>query len=341
MKALTAGEATVVRSLLASERISERERIRNSGVPPRTFEGIRQRAYTEGWVFERYVPDPSLVRKLSVTFAIVQPFMEHREEVKDAWKNDERCVLLWRWPETLFGVFISEKPLSEFTSRDISQVTFSQSFELHTDTREPQVPVYFDFEGSWSRLANLPGALAYPHPLPLMLTDAQSLVSYPVSESDRRGLADLVRRPILREGSAGPLRVSPFFLPRYLQRLLGSGAIERRVFLDLKKIPPCRETSIEAVAFVRAELLPDASPSSLFRRLASIRVLPFLFATDGLKILLGALSPAPPAQLGERLRPAVLTNLQRFLRSIEITRERVGSLEVVVSHRYDRLFATA
>jgi hypothetical protein len=117
------------------------------------------------------------------------------------------------------------------------------------------------------------------------------------------------------------------------------GVIERRVFLDLAKIPPCHDRVIERLAFIQGEFLSGSSPAALFRRLATIRVLPFLFATDGSRVLLGTLSPAPPTPTKADMKPAVLANLQRFLRSIDIVRERVASLSVVVNHRYDRLFA--
>jgi hypothetical protein len=122
--------------------------------------------------------------------------------------------------------------------------------------------------------------------------------------------------------------------------LLAKGAVERRTFLDLKRIPPFDDRGIEHVGFIHGELVEGATAENLFRRLASIRVTPFLLATDGNKVLMATLSPAPTSTPSGSPRPAVLANLQRFLRGIEIVREPVNSLDVVVDHRYDRLFTS-
>jgi hypothetical protein len=337
MKSLTQSEAVVVRSLLAAEHIPERERIHRSGIPPRTFEAVRKRAYLEGWVFDRYIPDPARVGKPKVSFTLVQPFSESHKSVESRWTHDPGLVLLWSWPETLFAVFIGDEEASRIRQGAFDPGACRNCFDLTADARRPQIPVFFDFEGAWTRSADLPGTQAYPHSLPANLRGADHALRLPTSAESR--LAELVSRPFRHPDRSGPLRVSPFFLPRSQQRLLATGAVERRVFPDLTELPPPQNRAIERIVFLRGILLPGMSAPALFRRLARMNVLPFLFATDDTRVLLGALSPAPPTAAGTA-RPAVLGNVEQFLRNIEIVRERVLDLTVVANHRYDRIFAT-
>lgn len=335
MRLLTDGEASAIRFLLASQEVSERERVFRSGVPSRTFERARRRAYSEGWVVDRYVPSPARIGKPCVSFVLSQPFADRLREVEDRWKRDRACVLLWRWEETLFGVFVADESAAVAHGGSQDREAFRRTFEVTSDTRQPEVPVFFDFEGAWARFTGLGGLQGYPHSLP---AHGPSVPPPPVAEVERSRMAELVQRPLRRGATEGPLRVSPFFLPRSHQRLLRRGVVERRVFLNLGRIPPYQGRSIEQVAFVHGELLDGVSSLGLFRRLIAMRVLPFLFATASTKVIIGALSPVPSAQDSSQARPATLANLQRFLKSIEIVRGRVPSLEVVIDHRYDRLF---
>jgi hypothetical protein len=335
MKALTRNEATVVRSLLASEPVSERERIRRSGIPSRTFQGARQRAYADGWVFDRYLPDPVSIAKPYVTFVLGQPFAERYREVTDRWKNDLRCVLLWNWEETLFGIFFTGENPTHLGVEQLGPETFRRVFEFTADARKPHIPVFFDFEGSWSRIWELPGTHSYPHPLPSEIWEGHSKPI--LSSQDRVRIADMVERPFQQGRELGPLRVSPFYLPRSQRRLFEKSAVEHRVFLDLAKVPSYQHRPVERIAFVQGVLHPGGSVSALFRRLLAMKVFPFLFATDESKVLLGALSPAPRGPLSSTPRPAILVGLQRHLRSIEIVRESVSTMNVLVNHRYDRL----
>jgi len=72
--------------------------------------------------------------------------------------------------------------------------------------------------------------------------------------------------------------------------------------------------------------------------LMAIQVRPFLFASGNSRILLATLSGTPSDLESRANRPAILGNLQRYLRNIQIVREPIEALSVVVNHRYDRLF---
>lgn len=334
MRDLTLGEATVIRSALASDLGSERERLHRTQLPATTYQRGRQRAYAEGWVFDRYVPDPVRLGCSSITFALVQPFADRRRELQARWEANPNAVLLWCWPETLFGVFWSRGP-GDVLPIPSEKGWLRTEFTLTADPRQPEIPSYFDWEGAWSRLMALRGSYAYPHSLPPVISRSANPSS--LSDSDRQGLALLMNRSLDRPPEGEPLRVSPFFLPRSQQRLLGRGMVEQRTFLDPKTVPRYNGRGIERLVFLQGTLRVGASPERLFHRLTSIQVYPVLFATDRSKVLMTTLSPAPPPGEPGLPKMNVLANLEEFLESIQVEREPVGSLEVPVNHRYDRL----
>lgn len=309
--------------------------MRRSGLPPRTFEDIRQRAYSEGWVYDRYVPDLVRLGKPSVTVVLAQPYAEDLEKVANSWKDDPTNILLWQWPETLFGVFVAADQGAFSRIPDDPSSGFRRELRVTASIPRAELPVYFDFEAAWSRFAELNGAMAYPHGL-VGGADGEALPTF--SDGTRERVRALVERPFRVESAPGPLRVSPFFLPRPQQGLLEDGAVERRVLLDICRARAFKDRRMDQVAFLHGELFPGTGPEQLFRRLMAMRVTPFLFVTDGARVLLGALSPAPPAPNGSAGRPAVLANVSQFLRGISIAREPLDSLRILVDHRYDRLF---
>ncbi len=215
-----------------------------------------------------------------------------------------------------------------------SPLNFRSEFHITVDVRGGGLPVYFDFEASWSRFSELSGTMAYPRGLAASIDDAATTA---FSNRERERIRELVERPFRDGGATGPLRVSPFFLSRAQRNLLEEGVVERRVLLDTTKVQAFRNRRIEQVAFLHGELLPRAKPELLFRRLMAIQLTPFLFVTEGSTVLLGALSAVPPLRTGRNERPAILANLQQFLQGITIARQPLGSLRVPVDHRYDRL----
>ena len=237
----------------------------------------------------------------------------------------------------MLGVFFSAcepGPSVEATESD----RMWRRFEIVADLGRAQLPVYFDFEGVWARLVGRPGVLEYPHSLPSLADAGED--ARPLNAAEAGRLAAFMKPAQPRGTGPSPFRASPFFLGRAQRRLLETGLAERRTFLDPARVPPFRERGVERLAFVYGELNAGASPAALFRRLAAMKVLPFLFATDGRRVLFATLSVAPPVGQSEG-RPAILANLERYLHSIEILRERVAELVVVIDHRYDRLFPSA
>jgi hypothetical protein len=335
VKSLTSSEATVVRSLLACEAVSERERIARSGIPSRTFEGVRRRAYAEGWVYDRYVPDLVRLGRTRMRCALLQPYAERLRSVVAAWSERPGTVVVWRWEETVFVLgFDGPDDAPPTGDRSDGPGAYRRRFEVVADVGTGQVPAYFDFEGAWSRILGRDGVVAYPQG-PGGGTTSRG-VDRPLSPGERRELAGLLRVPLDAPTEGRPLRVSPFFFPRGHQRLLRDGAARRRVFPELRCLPPFEDRTIQRIAFVHGRLVPGRSAAGVFRRLTTMRIYPFLFATDGAQVLFATLSPAPASPAGSP-RPAVLANLQRDLRTIEIVREAVDGLSVDVDHRYDRL----
>lgn len=331
MKELTRSEAIVLRSLLACEDVRESERARRTGLPSRTVEEVRRRCYGEGWVFDRYVPNPVSLRTPLVSFAFARPYADKVLEVTRTFEELDGGVLLWKWPDTLFSVSWSSAPEELARQESLIAPSSNLTFNLTVDTRKAQVPVYFDFEGSWSRLTGQSGATSYPHSLPGELGPAVVL-----GGQERMGVTELIRRPF--EGpTPGPLRVSAYFLPRSQQRLLRDGKVQRRTFLDPSAVPPYEGRSVEQIAFTHGSLKPGRSVDGLFGRLAAIHVTPFLLVSDGTHVLLGAVSPAPSPRPTDGPRPAVLANMEDFLQEIEIVRNRASDLRVIANHRYDRL----
>jgi hypothetical protein len=317
----------VFRSMLAAAPQRESDLIRASGVPRRTYQEIRRRAFAEGWAQESYVPDGPHFGWPYVTFALVHPFLERLDDDRRRWADDPSLVLLWSSPESMFGVFFTSAPRPP-------EGSYRHQFVLTVDARAPTVPVYFDFEGCWARWTRQRGTLAYPQPLPG--TSPSKAPREPL-RARPRGFADareLERRAAPPADGVRVLR-GEFSLPHRLRRVVRSGHLRYRVFPNLVRLPPYQEHALTRLALIHGRLLPDQRPEELFRALVSdAGVAPFLFVTDGRSVLLGALS----SEVVVVERRPVLETLRRFLGDIEVTREELRTLSVPVAHRYGRLF---
>lgn len=68
----------MIRELLADPPRSERYRRQEASVPRSTYQAIRHRAFANGWVRERYLPDPTLVGETQVRHECSLPTTEER-----------------------------------------------------------------------------------------------------------------------------------------------------------------------------------------------------------------------------------------------------------------------
>ncbi len=342
---VSSAEALVVRSLLSAQQASVRERARRSGVPPRTYTDVQGRVYSEGWLEDRYLPDLELVQRPFVTFILAEPYIERGASVAESWASDPSVVLLLRSPESIFAVVCGSHPKGRFPGiQDVTDVgAMRRSVSVTVDTRGPGVPVYFDFEAAWVRLAGLRGTYGYPHGLRCRSASTkqgdQPADARLLSASQRSVLAGLLRRPLepaVVDRAAG--RSSPFFLPRSQLRLLGKGNASYRVFLNPQRIPPFEGHQVERLVYVAGSLRQGEDASSLLRALVQgSRVTPFLYAFSSSRVVFGALSPVPSSHVGAR--DSVSATLEVYLNDIELLRQPLNALTTVVGHRYDRLLA--
>jgi hypothetical protein len=325
VRSLTPAEAKVIRSMLASRPGSEAERITSSGIPRRTYQEIRRRAFAEGWLEPRYVPNGPYFGLPFVTFRLVHPFLERMSEDRADWTANPSTVLLWTTPEVLFDVEFSSKPPNSQAG------SFHKSFALTVDARGPTVPAYFDFEGCWATWTRQEGTLAYPHPLPgaERVFGVRRAPGTPELHAARELLAMASR------SGHGSRAASSESLPRSLRRVIRTGAVQYRVFPNLAQMPPFEDRTVQKLALVHGQLRASQRPEDLFRAVVrEAGVFPFLFVADRREVLLGALAVDNEA---EERRP-VLETLSQFLVQIEAARLDVSSLFVPIPHHYERLF---
>jgi hypothetical protein len=117
--------------------------------------------------------------------------------------------------------------------------------------------------------------------------------------------------------------------------------VAHRVFPDFTRIPALLGRRVEGFSFIHGKLKLGGRPQALFQELAQgPGVTPFLFATNGAEVLMAALSTdsSGAGTPGGGRGPSVLGTLERFLTDVEVNRERLEAVNMVVDHRYDRLF---
>jgi hypothetical protein len=344
MRSLTRAEAIVIQSLLASEEVTDREHIRRSGLPPRTFEVARKRVLAAGWVHQRYIPNPLLLGRDVVTVVLAHPYAEHLQDVVSQWRETDGNVVLWRGGTSVLGVFFrphSSASLKQDLSRG-SPEAFSWIRVLEVDLRSSAVPVYFDFGGAWSRVIDARGTAAYPHPLPESNSSTQSHGQ--ASPFDLNLMESITRSAVESSKVAAEVGNIRTVLGRdRIDRAIKSGLVSRRAFLGFDSVPGYRAWELRQVVFLSGHLRSGALGMDLLRALNSkVGLNPLLFVNDGGNILCALLSPNPhPDENANRVpNPSVVGTFQAFISEIHVTREPVGELAILVDHRYDRLFSS-
>lgn len=321
----------MIRSLLANPSGPERQRIRDAGVPRTTYQVVRRRAFIHGWVDERYVPDPRLFGADRVRFILAQPYAERWNDSIRLVRSLDGLVVLWASAETLLGVLF-EAEARQLRNNPLPDGTFRQSWTLNPSVREGQIVSYFDYEGAWSRWALGMDPLAYPRGLP-----AASPVAIPRARADRASVRELVTYPM---GAMTPLSPSPAFRSpgpsRGGRKLIAAGCFAHRIFPNLTDVPAIRGYRPQHVVFATATPLPGKAPRDLFAEMTQLgRSAPFLYVYDRDRVLFATLAPAPREAV--KGRPSMVELLQRFVCNVEVVREPIDSLFLLVNHRYDRL----
>jgi hypothetical protein len=336
---LTPAEARVIAGLLGSAAASERERLRRIGVPRSTYHAARRRAYSEGWLRDRYVPQPERLGLRSALVLAARPFVDRAPELAERWSSVPSCVYFAAGTELVLGVFVEREPKAAkaLSTRLLDGRVASWQESIVADLHTPSIPVYFDYEGLWTHLADAGGTVAYPRGLggtpepedPPTLSDHQ-----------RWAASELLARPFAApEAGRGAHLVGPLGLPFSQQRLVAQGSVLHRVFLDPGRLPPFRGNAADQIVLITGAWRPGARPERLFQALTEqCRVFPFLYVVDPARAMLGALGRSGPTPPGapEARRP-VLATLQESLEGIELVQVLAPPVRTVIDHRYDRL----
>ncbi len=348
MRALTEAEARLIRAMLSDPGQSERELLTATQLPRSTYHAVRKRSYDEGWLHDRFLPHPEAYGLGAVTFAVAHPFAESAVPLMTRWSQLTEGVVLWGGARLIFGTFF-HRNLSEASHLVDSLVDApmrSRSFFLSTEISEASVPVFFDFEGVWSHLAELPGVSQYPRSIVPPLPPGRRPPDNGPSEGLVRATRNLILRPVIAEHEGRPGHFLGFLgLTRPERRLLEDGWVYRRVIPDFARLPSYQSRAADQVVFVRGQLRPGAEPGTLFQALTErCQVFPFLLAHDRATVLLGTVGQTTPSPRSPRSngkspgRASVLGTLEDSLHQIEVDSEWVRNLAPIVDHRYDRLF---
>lgn len=343
---LTPAEAALIDALLGSEEVTDRERMQRSGLSHSTYEAAHRRVLTQGWIVERYLPNPVAFGKPYISFALARYRDAVDPESLRRWAAFEGAAVLWAGGRTVFGVFLSGRHVANTPlTRELARTDrYEATYALEADLREATVPVYFDFEAEWSRVCGMPGTTGYPRSLPVHPLPGANGGAPRVPERWQRTVEEIVRIDIGPQGPGGSPH-GPFYrLGRrgVIRRALEQGWIDRRTFLDLASLPGYRDWTLAQAVFVHGTLRPNASAEALFRTLTGrCEVAPFLFATNAKEVFFASLAPPPVGAFIDPGRPSVSGTLERFVDPLVVHREPVRGLKACLNHRYDGLVGGA
>lgn len=342
MRTLTEGEARVVGALLGSTLLTERARLHRAAVPRSTYHAARRRAYAEGWLRDRYIPNPVEFGLPFASFVLARPFAERLSAYVQDSEGEISTVYLACSSQLALtvGLYPTEADARRACSGPIDRDQAAWSAPIVADLRGPSVPVYFDYEGLFAHFGEVEGAAGYPQGL-----GGVGAVGSPDPEqfaARRRswGAVELARRPFGIGGESPPAhRIGPVGLPWGQRKLLNQGWFAHRVLLDPAAIPPFQGRSAQVQVFVSGTWRSGARPEELFAALTrDARVFPFLFVAGDGRLLMGALGQAQGSGGTSPGRPSVMGVLRDRIEGIEILQEPASQMRSQVDHRYDRLF---
>jgi hypothetical protein len=336
VRSLSPAEAHVIHALIADVDGGERERLHVAGVPRSTYHKIRGKAYREGWIRERFVPDPVLAGTRSVRFALGEPFADRWEEAVGWWRQRRGTVVLWTGVGAILSVVFDGAPPDPERPVLGPPEWFRRCCEVRAEATSAGVPIYFDHEGAWSRWIGAEPPVSYPIGLGGRAGASPPAGPRPLSAPRLLALRALLAPP--RDPSPdGTLDVSGTAARREeVQRFTQAGWIRHRAFPDLRRIPPRDGARLAQVVLVTGTWKASPRPAELLMRVrGDAGAVPFLYAHDPQRAILGLHGPrvvpdSPPAvSLGGALA--------EYLGEIEVVREPVDSLSYLVDHDYSRI----
>ncbi len=334
MHELTESEGRVVLALLDYPGDPRPKELARASIPSSTFYSVRKRAYSEGWLSDRYLPHPWALGVGSVEFALASHSAVDFTEVELRWASDPEVAVLWTGPNTVFAVFFRRG-----CERAVGQGALGGGVaSVRLTPSSGSCPAYFDFSALWSRFVGGRAPGTYPRPLAMPLPGHKKLVQHAIFR--------LLRGPGGAGASYGPTRLwnSPPLLPRSLRRLVETGAVQSRTLLNLESVPPFQGRALGEVVFFTGTLRDGSTGNDLLSAMnGGCGVSPFLAVDDGRNVILATVGALSSQGVGrQRVRYAtgpVLPTLRSMIGDLRATVERVDGIRRVVDHTYDRLFA--
>jgi hypothetical protein len=340
MRKLTKTEAVVCQRLMGSAQMPTRLLGIELGLARRTLQTVSGRLFLRGWLRPRLVPNLRSVDLPVVTFTLCHPFQERRAQVVDAWAKEPAVVSSWSSSQSVFGLLVSrDKAEADRILEEIAPPEFGdRGFIVSADLNREPIPIFFDFEAVWSRLAGLGGTISYP----------QGLGAQEVGVGDSGGGLSTRRLGEISEAVSsafipGPSRgrgVLPRSAPTgLLRRLVTAGLVQPRTFLDPLAVSRSVEGFPDGVAMISAELSGTSTLSDLFRALiVESELSPFLLAKDRTHVTVWTLfSRSGGARALEAALPNRTGVLSPHLQEIRIFRESFRDLVELTNYRFDKV----
>lgn len=332
MKELSPAEYRTALSVLAYPFATERSRMVLSGLPSSTYNLARRRIYQEGWITDRWVPEPGPCGFAEVEAIVGRPSASEREQLESSISQDPGCVVAFAGMHAVVAVFFREQP------RGAAPSPFGPSppgpvVRTTAARGRGAVPVYFDYSGLWARFGKFRVSRRYPQGL--------DLASFRARDRDvaaaRSALPPGSDTPA--EGSGATPWINLPRLPRSQLRAVENGTLSRRSVLLLDKVPAFQGRRLGEVILItgrRPSTIPMGRVLSALTR--ECGVFPFLFMEDERNILLAGVGLTDAVLPGRipipTARRPVMRTLQDHLSEIAISVEPVESLRAIVPFRH-------
>jgi hypothetical protein len=282
------------------------------------------------------------------TFLLGRPYAEEIAPLRPRWAATDGIALLWTGTPMALGVFFhpdvpaARRALSHLSEgdrlRDLTTIT--------VDLTEARIPVYFDFEGAWARIAGIPTSAEYPFGLGFGAGRHLEGPRRPLPDRLRRSASELLEQPF-HAAAPGLLRwLGLGSLDRRQRELVESGYVRPRTLLEPSAVPENRGRCVDQIVLVTGEMRDRSDPISVLSDLRSQHgTSPFLFASEGSRVLVGLLGHAgrgpsttgPDPTASAPLGPLLRDTLARRMHRVDVYREEAAAIRAPIDHQYGSL----